>query len=167
MKKVEALLAGDQDVATYTDLRRAGSPRFYLGAQSGAAEPGLRPVRHRDQGPRGARARQGAAREGDRRRRASRGVGARDRFELGPPVGFPVQFRVVGPDPKKVRAIAERRAQGDGGEPQGRRRAARLERAGRSRSGSRSTRTGRARSASRRRTSRRPADADERATVTQ
>jgi multidrug efflux pump subunit AcrB len=30
-----------------------------------------------------------------------------DRFNFGPPVGFPVQFRVVGPDPMKVRAIAE------------------------------------------------------------
>src|SRR4030095_15974534 len=30
-----------------------------------------------------------------------------DRFVFGPPVGFPVQFRVVGPDPMKVRAIAE------------------------------------------------------------
>jgi multidrug efflux pump subunit AcrB len=28
------------------------------------------------------------------------------RLELGPPVGFPVQFRVVGPDTKKVREIA-------------------------------------------------------------
>jgi multidrug efflux pump len=30
-----------------------------------------------------------------------------DRFTFGPPVGFPVQFRVVGSDPLKVRAIAE------------------------------------------------------------
>ena len=30
-----------------------------------------------------------------------------DRFVFGPPVGFPVQFRVVGPDPLKVRGIAE------------------------------------------------------------
>src|SRR6202030_4034419 len=29
-----------------------------------------------------------------------------DRFNFGPPVGFPVQFRVVGPDPMKVRANA-------------------------------------------------------------
>ena len=27
------------------------------------------------------------------------------RLELGPPVGFPVQFRVVGPDTRKVREI--------------------------------------------------------------
>ena len=30
-----------------------------------------------------------------------------DRFVFGPPVGFPVQFRVIGPDPMKVRAIAD------------------------------------------------------------
>jgi multidrug efflux pump len=29
-----------------------------------------------------------------------------DRFSFGPPVGFPVQFRVIGPDPMKVREIA-------------------------------------------------------------
>ena len=29
-----------------------------------------------------------------------------DRFNFGPPVGFPVQFRVIGPDTKKVRDIA-------------------------------------------------------------
>ena len=28
------------------------------------------------------------------------------RLELGPPVGFPVQFRIVGPDTQKVREIA-------------------------------------------------------------
>src|SRR5207344_502046 len=30
-----------------------------------------------------------------------------DRFVFGPPVGFPVQFRVLGPDPMQVRTIAE------------------------------------------------------------
>ena len=30
-----------------------------------------------------------------------------DRFNFGPPVGFPVQFRVIGPDPMKVRGIAD------------------------------------------------------------
>ena len=29
-----------------------------------------------------------------------------DRFNFGPPVGFPVQFRVVGSDPAKVREIS-------------------------------------------------------------
>jgi len=31
-----------------------------------------------------------------------------DRFNFGPPVGFPVQFRVIGPDTQKVRDIAYR-----------------------------------------------------------
>ncbi len=31
-----------------------------------------------------------------------------DRFNFGPPVGFPVQFRVIGPDARKVREIAYR-----------------------------------------------------------
>jgi multidrug efflux pump subunit AcrB len=30
-----------------------------------------------------------------------------DRFNFGPPVGYPVQFRVIGPDPLKVREIAD------------------------------------------------------------
>ena len=30
-----------------------------------------------------------------------------DRFVFGPPVGYPVQFRVIGPDPLKVREYAE------------------------------------------------------------
>jgi multidrug efflux pump subunit AcrB len=30
-----------------------------------------------------------------------------ERFTFGPPVGFPVQFRIVGPDPMKVRTIAD------------------------------------------------------------
>jgi multidrug efflux pump subunit AcrB len=29
------------------------------------------------------------------------------RLEFGPPVGYPVQFRVIGPDPQRVRAIAD------------------------------------------------------------
>ncbi|MGO8112676.1 efflux RND transporter permease subunit, partial [Rhizobium leguminosarum] len=29
-----------------------------------------------------------------------------DRFNFGPPVGFPVQFRVIGPDTAKVRDVA-------------------------------------------------------------
>jgi multidrug efflux pump subunit AcrB len=31
-----------------------------------------------------------------------------DRFNFGPPVGFPVQFRVIGPEPMAVREIAGR-----------------------------------------------------------
>ena len=51
-----------------------------------------------------------------------------DRFVFGPPVGFPVQFRVVGPDPMKVRRSPRRCARWR--QPQDRRPAPRLERAG-------------------------------------
>ena len=39
-------------------------------------------------------------------------------LELGPPVGWPVQYRVSGPDPHEVRAIAQRLAQMLGGNSQ-------------------------------------------------
>ena len=75
-------------------------------AQSGAAEPGLRRVRRHDQGRGGART--GAlAPDGDASTTQFPDVWVRvTRLELGPPVGFPVQFRVVGPDTQKVREIA-------------------------------------------------------------
>ena len=42
VKKMEAVLAKDEDVRFFTAYTGAGQPRFYLVAQSGAAEPGLR-----------------------------------------------------------------------------------------------------------------------------
>ena len=76
-----------------------------------SAEPQFRQVRDRDEGaPEGARA---ASRSrllplfgGDDTFALPRGRVLR--LDLGPPVGFPVQFRVVGPDRTKVREIAER-----------------------------------------------------------
>ena len=100
--------------------------------QPGAAELELRADRHRHQGPRGARTRQGAARTGARRRRAAGFRSRVDRFNFGPPVGFPVQFRVVGPDPMKVRAIAEEVRQVMATDASDHRSPSRLERAGES-----------------------------------
>jgi multidrug efflux pump len=60
-KRAERLLAGDPDIATYTTYVGQGSPRFWLGLNPSAAEPELRPDRHRHQGSRSPRARQGAA----------------------------------------------------------------------------------------------------------
>ncbi len=134
----------------------AGLAALLARAQSGAAEPELRADRHRHQGP---RRRASASRRGSSSALADGALPeARtrvDRFVFGPPVGFPVQFRVIGPDPMKVRAIAEDVRRVMATDSQDRRSASRLERAGASRSGSRSTRTAPARSASRRRTSRR------------
>ena len=41
------------------------------------------------------------------------------RLEMGPAVGYPVQFRVVGPDTQKVREIARQVEQRHGLEPEG------------------------------------------------
>ena len=51
-------------------------------------------------------------------------------LELGPPVGWPVQYRVSGPDTGEVRAIAMRLAQTDGLEPRRARRQLQLDGAG-------------------------------------
>jgi multidrug efflux pump len=103
----ERLIGNDPDVASYTTYVGQGSPRFWLGlnpvlpnanfAQIVIVAKDL-PARERIK----ARLERALA---DGALPAAR---ARvDRFTFGPPVGFPVQFRVIGPDPLKVRSIAE------------------------------------------------------------
>ena len=63
-----------------------------------------------------------------------------DRFNFGPPVGFPVQFRVIGPDADEVREIADRGARRDAQRRSGRRCASQLGREDALAARSRSTR---------------------------
>jgi multidrug efflux pump subunit AcrB len=105
VKKMEAVLAKDEDVKFFTAYTGAGSPRFYLSLNPELPNPGYAQfvVMTKDM----------QARE----RVRSRMMASADeqfpevwvrlsRLELGPPVGYPVQFRVVGADTQKVRAIA-------------------------------------------------------------
>ena len=105
VKKMEAVLKEDADVRFYTAYTGAGQPRFYLSLNPELPNPGYAVfiVMTRDM----------EARE----RVRSRLMASVDeqfpevwvrvtRLELGPPVGFPVQFRVVGPDTQVVRSIA-------------------------------------------------------------
>ena len=105
VKKMEAVLAKDEEVRFYTAYTGAGQPRFYLSLDPELPNPGYAVfiVMTRDM----------EARE----RVRSRLMASVDdafpqvrvritRLELGPPVGFPVQFRVVGPDTQMVRSIA-------------------------------------------------------------
>jgi multidrug efflux pump subunit AcrB len=105
VRKMEAVLAKDEDVKFYTVYTGAGSPRFYLALNPELPNPGYAVfvVMTKDI----------EARE----RLRSRLMASADqelpeawvriwRLEMGPPVGFPVQFRVVGPDKQKVREIA-------------------------------------------------------------
>ena len=105
VKKMESVLAKDEDVRFFTAYTGAGQPRFYLSLNPELPNPGYAVfiVMTKDI----------EARE----RVRSRLMASVDeefphawvrvtRLELGPPVGFPVQFRVVGPDTQKVREIA-------------------------------------------------------------
>ena len=105
VKKMESLLAKEEDVRFYTAYTGAGQPRFYLSLNPELPNPGYAVfvVMTKDM----------EARERVRTRLMASvneqfpEVWVRvTRLELGPPVGFPVQFRVVGPDTQKVREIA-------------------------------------------------------------
>ena len=105
VKNMESILAKDEDIRFFTAYTGAGQPRFYLSLNPELPNPGYAVfiVMTKDT----------AARE---RVRSRLMVGVNEQFpqvwvrvtrlELGPPVGFPVQFRVVGPDTQKVRDIA-------------------------------------------------------------
>jgi multidrug efflux pump subunit AcrB len=105
VKKMEAILAKDEDVRFFTAYTGAGQPRFYLSLNPELPNPGYAVfiVMTKNQ-------------EARERLRSRLMAGVNEQFpqvwvrvtrlELGPPVGFPVQFRVVGPDTQKVREIA-------------------------------------------------------------
>jgi multidrug efflux pump len=106
-KKAEHMLAGDPDIVNYTTYVGQGSPRFWLGLNPVLPNPNFaqivivtKDIEARERVK--ARLERGLA-EGAMPEARARV----DRFTFGPPVGFPVQFRVVGPDPMKVRAIAD------------------------------------------------------------
>ncbi len=105
VKRMEAILKKEEDVKFFTAYTGAGSPRFYLALSPELPNPGYAQfiLMTKDM----------QARE----RVRSRLMAMVDkefpqawvrvtRLEMGPAVGYPVQFRVVGPDTQKVREIA-------------------------------------------------------------
>ena len=106
VKKAEALLKDDKDIATYTSYVGQGSPRFWLGLNPQLPNEAFAEIvivskdveaRERIKARLEKAVANGALTEARVRV---------DRFNFGPPVGFPVQFRVIGPDPNTVRDIA-------------------------------------------------------------
>jgi multidrug efflux pump len=106
-KRAEAMLSGDPDIVTYTTYVGQGSPRFWLGLNPVLPNPNFAQIvivtkdlaaRERVKTRLERALADGALPEARTRV---------DRFVFGPPVGFPVQFRIIGPDPMKVRSIAE------------------------------------------------------------
>ena len=105
VERMEAILAKDADVKSFTAYTGAGAPRFYLALSPELPNPGYAALVVMTSDP-----------EARERVRARLMASAGEQFpqawvrvtrlELGPPVGFPVQFRVVGPDTQIVRSIA-------------------------------------------------------------
>jgi len=106
-RRLEAKLAQDHDVADYVAYVGAGSPRFYLPLDQQLRNTNLTEfmVVSRDLAARERlipRLRQWIAQEFPEVRPRI------DRLPNGPPVGWPVQLRVSGPDPKLVRQYADK-----------------------------------------------------------
>ncbi len=106
--KGEAMIKDDPDVATATTYVGQGAPRFWLGLNPVLPNPNFAQIVIVAKDVE-ARERIKARLEKDVAEGALAEARVRvDRFTFGPPVGFPVNFRVVGPDPLKVREIAEK-----------------------------------------------------------
>ena len=107
VKQAEKLLGDhDPDIATYTAYVGQGSPRFWLGLNPELPNEAFAEIVIVTKGTE-ARERVKARLEEAMSEGALPQARVRiDRFDFGPPVGFPVQFRVIGPDPLKVREIA-------------------------------------------------------------
>src|SRR5690349_4216634 len=106
VKEAEKLLKDDKDIGTYTAYVGQGSPRFWLGLNPQLPNEAFAEIvivakdveaRERIKAKIENAVADGALPEARVRV---------DRFNFGPPVGFPVQFRVIGPDANKVRDIA-------------------------------------------------------------
>ncbi|EKF18464.1 efflux RND transporter permease subunit [Nitratireductor pacificus] len=106
VREMEAVVAADPEVLTYSTYTGAGAPRWFLASNPELPKPNYAILEMRTA--------DAAARDRVKARLqdyvAEGGLPqARVRVTelvFGPPVGFPVQFRVVGPDPLEVRRIA-------------------------------------------------------------
>ena len=106
VRRLESWLGANSDVAYYTSYIGAGSPRFYL--------PTVPELTNANFGQVIVMTKDLEARErvltalGKLFETDYEAVRARvQRLQNGPPVAYPVMFRVLGDDPQKVRAVAE------------------------------------------------------------
>lgn len=106
VEEAEALLAGDADVIHATAYVGQGSVRFWLGLNPQLPNPSFAEIvilsKDTEARERIKSRLEQAVAEGA----LSQARVRVDRFNFGPPVGHPVQFRVVGKDPQEVRRIA-------------------------------------------------------------
>jgi multidrug efflux pump len=106
VKSAEKLYEGDPGVLTATAYIGQGSPRFWLGLNPQLPNEAFAEIVIV---AKNVQARESVKLKIEKAIAAGALSEARvrvDRFNFGPPVGFPVQFRVVGADPMQVREIA-------------------------------------------------------------
>ena len=107
VRDLESVLTGDPDAEYFTSYVGAGSPRFFLALDPDLPNSSFAKVVIMTGGPEARerlRDRLQAVLRDDPRFAHLRG--RVNRLDFGPPVGFPVQFRVSGPDPEEVRRIS-------------------------------------------------------------
>jgi multidrug efflux pump len=106
VKKLEQWLARNEDVAFYTSYIGAGSPRFYLPTVPELTNANFGQVIVMTKGI--AQRERVVAELGQLFKDHFEAVRGRvSRLQNGPPVAYPVMFRVLGEDPQHVRAVAE------------------------------------------------------------
>src|SRR5712671_4743766 len=107
-KKAEALIKSDADLEYYTTYIGEGSPRFFLALNPVLPNESFALIVMMTKGAE-ARERLKARLEGLVAQNVIPEARLRiDRLNFGPPVGFPVQFRVIGSDVESVRAVADK-----------------------------------------------------------
>ena len=109
VRRFERVLEADPDVKDYTAYTGAGSPRFFLSLGPELPNPGYAQFVVQTAGiPEREALRKRLIALFDAGEAFPEVRGRVQRMEFGPPVGFPVQFRVIGPDAQQVREIAHR-----------------------------------------------------------
>ncbi len=107
-KKAEALIKGDPDIKYSTTYIGEGSPRFFLALNPVLPNESFALIVMMTKNAE-ARERLKARLEELVTQNVIPEARLRiDRLNFGPPVGFPVQFRVIGPDADSVRAVADK-----------------------------------------------------------
>jgi multidrug efflux pump len=109
VQRLEAILKQDAQIAHFTAYTGAGAPRFFLSLSADLPNPGLAQIIVNTRSIADREAVRGRLLELFAKNEQLPDLRGRvTRFEFGPPVGFPVQFRVMGPDTARVREIAYR-----------------------------------------------------------
>jgi multidrug efflux pump len=103
---IELLLDEDLDVTQVTSYIGGGAPRFYLPLDVQLPATNYAQLVITTRNLRGRESLLRRIRQTIDKDYPNSGVRVA-RMENGPPVGFPIQFRVTGPDPDKTRSIAE------------------------------------------------------------